>query len=368
MNLTPLHVVVGVTLAWVLLGVVLGSQTALGMNMQGNPVVVGDAIRTAWVNNLPWIPATLVAIAMARRFPLRRATWRRVVWLHLLAVPAVSWIANVGVVLGFWLMSGNVQGIGVLAEQAAFWGTVRLHVALLVYALAVAVTHAWITFRSARDRELRLARLESQLTRARLEALNAQIRPHFLFNTLHTIGQLWRSGRDDVAEDMLDRLGSLFQQVRRTTESTGITLDEELTMVEDYLAIEQARFADRLRTEIDVSHEARLCVVPPLILQPIVENAIRHGTAAIPGEGRVRVEGVVEQGELRVTVSDNGPGMSAPTAHPGSGTGLSNTRERLIHAFGDDAELDVGSVAESGTRVTIRVPAQVDEPTPGARA
>lgn len=367
-NPTHLHVVGGVTLAWVLLGVVLGSQTALGMSMQGTPVVVADAIRTAWVNNLPWIPATLIAIGMARRFPLQRATWRRVLWLHVLAVPAVSWVANIGVVLGFWMLSGTFQSLGVLFEQAAFWGTVRLHVALLVYGLTVAVTHAWISFRNARDRELRLARLEGQLSRARLEALNAQIRPHFLFNTLHTIGQLWRSGRDTVAEDMLDRLGSLFQQVRRTTESTGITLDEELSMVEDYLAIEQARFADRLQTEVHVPEQARLCVVPPLILQPIVENAIRHGTAAIPGEGRIRVEASVEDGVLSLAVLDNGPGMAAASAQPGSGTGLANTRERLNHAFGARGELLIEDRSPSGTRVTIRVPAQVDEPAPPVRS
>ena len=348
---------VGVSVGWVLLGVILGSQTALGMNMQGNPVVVGDAIRTAWVNNLPWIPATWVAIALALRFPLTRPGWTRTVWVHLAAIPAVSWMANVGVVLGFWAMAGAWQGWTTLARQAAFWGTVRLHVAALVYALAVALTHAWVWFRDGKVRELRVARLENQLANARLQALNAQIRPHFLFNTLHTIGQLWRSGRSDSAEEMLDRLGALFQRVRSTTEGQWITLDEELSMVEDYLAIEQARFADRLTVEVVAEPAARSCLVPPLILQPIVENAIRHGASAVEASGTVRVEARVVDDELAVTISDNGPGLEASPKRPGTGTGVANTRERLVHAFGGRGTLVLEPNHPSGVSAVLRQPA-----------
>lgn len=353
--------VVGVTGAWVLIGVVLGSQTALGMTMQGTPVVLTDAIRTALVNNLPWIPATLIAIAVARRFPLGRSTWRVAVPVHLLAIPVVSWIANLGVVLGFWAMAGTFDGVSALARQAAFWATIRLHVAALVYAGTVALTHGWLYLREANERRVRVARLETQLNRARFEALNAQIRPHFLFNTLHTIGQLWRSGRADEAEEMLDHLGSLFQRVRSSTERPGIPLAEELSMVEEYLAIEEARFADRLRTTIRVSDEARRCVVPPLLLQPLVENAIRHGISPSPDAGCMRVEGEVRGERLRIDIVDDGPGMESTTPTPGSGTGLANTRERLRHAFGDAGALTI-SVPDTGrgTRVRVEIPATRD--------
>lgn len=350
-----------VAVTWLLIGVVLGSQTALGMTMQGTPVVLGDAIRTALINNLPWIPATLVAIVVARRYPIGRSTWRRALPVHLLAIPVVSWIANLGVVLGFWSLAGTFDGLGALARQAAFWATIRVHVAALVYIGTVALTHGWAYLRAARSRELGVARLETQLNRARFQALNAQIRPHFLFNTLHTIGQLWRSGRSDEAEEMLDHLGSLFQRVRSSTERPGISLSEELSMVEEYLAIEEARFADRLRTRVDVTDDARACVVPPLLLQPLVENAIRHGISPSPDAGLVRVEGAVHDGRLRIEVSDDGPGMDSETPMPGSGMGLANTRERLQHAFGEAATLRL-SVPDDGrgTRVRIEIPATRD--------
>ena len=355
-----LGVVLAVSAAWVLLGVVLGSQTALGMTMQGTPAVLADAIRTAWVNNLPWIPGTLVAIALALRFPLDRASWHRSLPVHLLAVPAVSWLANVGVVLGFWTMAGTFEGVGALARQAAFWATIRIHVAALVYGVAVALTHGWVWLRDGRARELRLARVEAQLTRARLEALNAQIRPHFLFNTLHTIGQLWRSGRPDAAEEMLDRLGALFQRVRSTTEGTAIRLHDELAMVEDYLAIEQARFSARLEVAVVADAGTRACLVPPLLLQPLVENAIRHGAGTVEGRGCVRVEATLDGDVLVVEVRDNGPGLGAGASRAGSGTGVSNTRERLLHACGEEASLTLANGAGGGARATVRLPVRRD--------
>jgi signal transduction histidine kinase len=353
-------VVLLVASAWLLVGVVLGSQTALGMTMQGTPVALAAAVRTSLVNSLPWIPATLVAIALATRFPVTRESWRRTLPLHLAAVPAVAFIANVGVVLGFWWMGGVFQGWAELARQGAFWATLRIHLALLVYLVAVVLTQGWHYVQRTRAQELGVARLESQLARARFQALSEQIRPHFLFNTLHAIGQMWRSGRADEAEEVLDHLGSLFQRVRSSTDRLAIPLAEELSMVEEYLAIERARFRDRLEAEVCATPEARSCVVPPLLLQPLVENAIRHGVSAKTGPGRVRVSAEVKGGRLMLVVSDDGPGMAAPSPSAGSGTGLANTRERLRHAFGDDHDFGIESGPEGGTTVRLEIPAATD--------
>lgn len=357
---STVRVISAVSVTWLAVGVVLGSQTALGMTMQGSPVVLRDAIRTALVNNLPWIPGTLIAIAIAHRLPIRRSTWRRALPAHVVAVPLVSWIANVGVVLGFWVMAGTFGGIRELALQAGSWATIRLHVALLVYGGAVALTQGWAYLREVRMRELRLAKLETQLNRARYQALSAQIRPHFLFNTLHTIGQLWRAGRADEAEVMLDHLGSLFQRVRISTDRQEIPLAEELSMVEAYLAIEAARFPHRLEPRVSVTEEARGCEIPPLLLQPLVENAIRHGISASPRAGCVSVVGSVRDGRLNIEVADDGPGMGNRSPTPGSGSGLSNTRQRLHHAFGDAARLEIRSPESGGTVVVIEMPARRD--------
>ncbi len=355
-----LWVVVGVAGAWVLIGVILGSQTALGAAMQGSPVVLADAIRAGVMGTLPWVLPTLLAIGMTLRFPLGAGSWRRRLPLHVLAVPVASWLANVGVVLGFWAGAGVFNGFGALARQAAFWATVNIHVAVLVYALAVGITQGWIWLRDSRARELRLARLENQLSRARFQALNAQLRPHFLFNTLHTIGQLWRSGRDEDAEEMLDRLGSLFQRVRTTTESAGIPLRDEIAMVEDYLAIEQRRFRDRLETSVRTETSTSSCLVPPLILQPLVENAIRHGVAPRSEGGCVTVRASEEGGVLTVEICDNGPGLSATPIRPGTGTGVSNTRERLEHAYGPEGVLELSEREGGGVCAVVRMPVRRD--------
>jgi two-component system LytT family sensor kinase len=356
-RLVVVAVVCGV---WLLLAIVLGSQAALGLSMQGNPVDLLGQIRSSLVDSLPWIPPTLIAIAMATRFPLTASTWIRRLPLHLLAVPVVAWIANVGVVLGYWTLSGSFNGWTVLASQAAFWATIRIHLGLLVYGVSVGLTQGWAYVRDTRARELRFARLETQLTRARLQALNEQIRPHFLFNTLHAIGQMWRSGRGRAAEEMLDRLGSLFQRVRSSTDRPGIALAEELSMVEDYLAIERARFSDRLHVGVSATADARTCVVPPLLLQPLVENAIQHGVSVSAEAGNVSVRATVEGERLVIEVCDDGPGMGVAGSSGGSGTGLANTRERLRHAFGEDHAFEIVSPNGPGTTVRLELPARHD--------
>jgi two-component system, LytTR family, sensor kinase len=356
-----LRIAVGVTLAWLLIGVILGSQSALGMSVMGTPVALSGAVRTSLLNTIPWIPATWIVIAVAARFPLTRESWRRTLWLHLALIPVIAWLANALLVLGFSWSKGSFPGFGTLARQAALWGTVRVHLAAAVYVTTAALTQGWIWFRDARARELRLARLEGQLATARFQALTAQIRPHFLFNTLHTIGQLWRSGRADDADAMLDHLGALFQKVRSSTDRSEIVLAEEMAMVCEYLAIERARFPDRLVAEVSTSPEAASCLVPPLVLQPLVENAIRHGVSAAPGAGRVSVRAAVEGGRLVLEVRDDGPGMNHRTTSPGSGTGLANTRQRLAHAFGDDHAMSITSPPGGGTLVRLELPVRRDD-------
>ncbi|MGH7470584.1 MAG: sensor histidine kinase, partial [Longimicrobiales bacterium] len=236
--------------------------------------------------------------------------------------------------LGYWITSGQFGGVGSLVQQGALWAALRFHIALMIYAAILTITQGALYYRQTQARELHLARLEGQLARARLQALNAQIRPHFLFNTLHTIGQLWRSGRSDDADAVLDHLGSLFHKVQSSTSQMEVPLSEELELVREYLAIEEARFRDRLRTTVHAEPQTLDCLVPPLILQPLVENAVRHGISAVSTAGALQVSAAVEGALLRLTVRDDGPGIGAGQTRPGSGTGLRNTRERLASLYG----------------------------------
>ncbi len=350
----PLAIVVGVALFWIVFGMLWGAQSALGLSLQGRPPAsVAMSMRAAVIQMLPWIPVTLLAMAMASRVPVKG--WK--IGLHVLAAAALAFVANVLVVLTFWIQSGSFQGAGALVREGAKWGMINFHIALLIYAAVVGTTTYILDVRERRARELQLSRVEGQLTRARLEALNAQIRPHFLFNTLHAIGQMWRSGRANEADAMLDRLGSLFHRVLSSTAKLEIPLEEELHLVREYFAIEKGRFRERLVTRIDVDEDAMRCMVPPLLLQPLVENAVRHGVAAMPAGGSITVSGRVANGELLLSVVDDGPG-SAPSPSEGTGTGLRNTRERIAQIYGDRAILRMEHPADGGTVVSIRMPAK----------
>jgi signal transduction histidine kinase len=357
-----------VAATWVLVGVLWGAQTVLGSALgNGQPMALREALTGALLQTVPWIPVTLGVIALTVRVPLTRARWWRPALVHLVAAAALAFVANVILVLGYWTLSGRFQGVATLAREGARWAAIRFHVGLLIYAAILAITQGVLYFRRTRERELQLARLEGQLARARLDALTAQIRPHFLFNTLHTIGQLWRSGRSDEADAVLDHLGSLFHKVQSYTARAEVPLAEELEFVREYLAIEETRFRDRLRASVTATPEALDQLVPPLILQPLVENAVRHGVSAVSTAGRVEVRAEVGGGRLRLVVRDDGPGMGKGTARAGSGTGLRNTRERLVQLYGDDASLRIEGPPEGGTLVTVEIRV-VGRPVPGAPA
>ena len=358
--MSRVRIVIGVCIAWVIIGLIVGAQTTLGAALMSNPNAppLAAALRNALIQTVPWIPATLAAIALAIRFPLGRERWLGHLPVHVGAALLLAFVANVLVVLGYWSISGRFQGIGALARAGLMWATIRLHIGLLIYAGILGITHAVLSLRRARERELHFARVEGQLARAQLHALNAQIRPHFLFNTLHTIGQLWRSKRSDDADAVLDHLGALFHKVQSSTSRIEIPLAEELAMVREYLAIETARFPDRLRARVTAGDDTLDCPVPPLILQPIVENAVRHGISATSSAGRLDVTAETENGTLRLVVRDDGPGPLAKTSRAGAGVGLRNTRERLTQLYGERGRLTVREADGGGTIVVVELPVQ----------
>jgi signal transduction histidine kinase len=352
------RVILGVSLLWLLVGLVSGAQSSFAGTLQGKPEPLLAAILDALHQSLPWIPATLIAIALALRAPFTRRRRLRALGPHLLGLACAAFLTNLLVVALYWARAGRFDGLGTLCQSAAFWALVRLHEAALVYGVSVATTLGFRSWTRLRQREVELARLETQLAHTRLEVLNAQIRPHFLFNTLHTIGQLWRSGQSAEADAMLDHLGSLFQKVIASTARSQVPLTEELAMVRDYLAIEQARFGPRMRSRVEMTAAALACEVPPLVLQPLVENAVKHGIAASVEAGEVVVSAEVESGRLVLRVRDDGPGLRSNGSHAGTGTGLRNVRERLASLYPQQASVDVTTGADGrGVQVRLELPA-----------
>jgi LytS/YehU family sensor histidine kinase len=213
------------------------------------------------------------------------------------------------------------------------------------------------------QRELREQEISKLVTEAELRALRAQVNPHFLFNALTTLGYLIQTAPDRALETLL-RLTSLLRGVLRS-EGEFATLGRELDIVEAYLEIEQARFEERLRIRIEVAPALRSTRVPALLLQPIVENAVKHGVAPRQQGGDVTVRGTLERAtdgslDLSLTVADTGSGVTAADLRRGRarGVGLSNVERRLQGQYGTAASLSIQSVPGTGTTVTIRLPAE----------
>jgi PAS domain S-box-containing protein len=236
------------------------------------------------------------------------------------------------------------------------------HAEILATRIALAISNArlYTELREAAESAVRASRLETQLVQVRLAALRAQLNPHFLFNALNTIAMLVRRGAAADAMTGLINLSDLLRYVLEGVHANEVEVAEEIGFVERYLQLEQLRFRDRMQVEIDVDAAALRARVPTLVLQPLVENAVRHGIARRAEDGRVRVRGWVEDGMLVLDVCDNGPGFP-PDWRPGpatgwGGVGLSATRERLRHLYGDAHEFEVGNDPDGGALVTIRIP------------
>jgi signal transduction histidine kinase len=226
----------------------------------------------------------------------------------------------------------------------------------LAYGALAGVAHAVLFYRRYRDRERRALFLESNLAKARLHALQAQLQPHFLFNALNAIATLLR--RDPrAAEATLMSLSELLRLALSQADQQEIPLRQELLFLERYMEIQQTRFGPRLSFERDVQAETLDCLVPTLLLQPLAENAIRHGLEPSASPGAIWVTSLVEQGRLRILLEDNGVGLGGPGAsQPTSGIGLANLQSRLNALYGTEHVLELAARPGGGTRVRIELP------------
>lgn len=223
---------------------------------------------------------------------------------------------------------------------------------VVIYVFVTVLLTIFSRYREARDRELKLAHVEAELTRVRLEALEGQLRPHFLFNALNTISSVMY---EDVrlADSLLTRLADLLRHTLRRPPGTEVALGDELATLDLYLEIMRARFAERLTIEMDVDASLRTARVPPLVLQPLVENAIVHGD---PGPGTravVTITGRRENGRLLLEIDDNGPGVRAPVTQR---VGLGATSRRLAELYGAAAGVSLDNRAAGGARASLWVP------------
>jgi two-component system, LytTR family, sensor kinase len=253
---------------------------------------------------------------------------------------------------GYWLaIEPGKEGRKLLSDELAFLDSLAELVGRRIETLQFE--------RERRERELHEARLQHSwklaLTQAELRALQAQINPHFLFNTLNTIADLIGS-EPEKAEQMTERLAEVFRYVLTQSEASLISVREEFDFLQTYLAIEQVRFGERLKVEMKIDPAVAHLQIPPLILQPLVENAIKHGLSSKREGGRISIRAEQEKEALRLTVEDDGIGWNNLRSANGTGVGLKNVRERLQAVYDGRAELQVESVAGQGTQIHIVIP------------
>lgn len=240
----------------------------------------------------------------------------------------------------------------------------RLPFRFMTYIVIVVVLHAMDFYRRYRAEEKKRAELELRLTQAELNALKMQLHPHFLFNTLNTISEMIHKNARD-AEKMIVRLGEFLRLTLDSSRTQEVTLAEELKFLLCYLEIEQVRLQDRLKVEFFVDPQAMNVRVPNLILQPIVENAVKHGIHSKSDLGMIQVHARIREGSLEIQVQDNGPGLVGTLTEVASknGVGLSNVKSRLQQLYGSAAKFELRNASEGGLIVNLNLPIRLREGT-----
>lgn len=300
---------------------------------------------------------------LSRRFPIERHHWPRRVAIHLLfaALFSLAEIVTHGALIHFLglfptLMKGFAATIIVLS-------VIAFHQNIMTYWTILGVAYALRYYGHYQERkqqalrlELQASELKTQLVQAQLSALNTQLQPHFLFNTLNAIMVLVRQGKANEAEEMLARLSDLLRCVLEDVGAQEVPLRRELEYVQLYLSIQQVRFQDRLHVEIRVDAGLLDAAVPHLGLQPLVENAIQHGIGQSSSSGKLLISAVDLGDVLEIKVCDDGPGLPPAGWQSGRGIGLANTRVRLRQLYGGKATLTVENSDPCGTVATVTLP------------
>ena len=299
-----------------------------------------------------WALATPLMLWLARRYCIDRSNWLRRAALHLaISVTLVTTLIALHFVI-YMLIIG--RGGNIAPIRLASYVYYNLDRWVLVYWFILLLSHAFNYYHSYRKNALKASQLHTQLVQSQLEALKMQVHPHFLFNTLHSISALL-SRDTEAARKMITRLGDFLRLTLENSGSMEVTLQQEIEFLNGYLEIERIRFQDRLTTDINVDPDVLDVRVPNLILQPIVENAMRHAIGNSTS-GRVEITAAPRNGVVRIEVKDNGPGIRTLEAPRGRGLGLANTRARLAGLYGDAATFELTNDPAGGLIVTLEIP------------
>jgi len=333
---------------WSIVGLIFVVYNTLLYISVGAAITV-DIIIWTLVGQYFWVFLTPIVIYLAHRYPIERPVWRSRLVAHLgfaLLIVVLSSLAFTSLQAGYAVFSGQEEFAFIEELKGVFLRSFFIDV--FIYMIILAVVHAYMY-------HSRSTQLQSQLAQAQLQALRMQLNPHFLFNTLHAISSLM----DIDVREARRMMANLSELLRYSLDNEGeplVPLDEEITFLRRYLKIEQARFNDRLTVSIDIDDQARDALVPNLILQPLVENAIKHGVAPYAASGNVQIRARHVDDDLNIQILDDGPGLKENDLAPREGIGLQNTRQRLDQLYGSSYEFDLRNGEQGGLIVNLVIP------------
>lgn len=343
---------------WSSVGLFEATQTVIVMHAEGMQHAWVQLFLTLLLSWLPWALATPLVLRLGRQYsPAQSRTFST--WgVHLAAcaaigVVAAAWGAWLEVLLNPW---SKTPGPGPFANLWANKFDNGILSCLLLYGTVLLVSHMLDSRERLAHQHAETARLNEQLSKAQLNALRKQIEPHFLFNTLNAIAGLVREKRNDAAISMIAGLSDFLRRVVEDSDRQQVPLEEELDFTQKYLDIQKVRFAERLQFSVEIPRELFPAQVPSLILQPMVENAIKHGIAKRVQGGAIRISASRSNGRLTLKVYNDGPGLAADWETSRSGIGISNMQTRLRGLYGGAFELRMRNQEPAGVEVCVSMP------------
>ena len=342
---------------WLGFGILDGIDSLLVMHAEGMHHAWGRLFLTDVITWVPWALATVPVMRLNQRYPLTKWRSAKTWFYHLLACTTLDFVWT------FWHVSLEflLNPYATPTPHKPFY-TLWLHlsgehalISLILYGAIIAVDTVLDSRASLARQQAETARLNEQLSKAQLDALRRQIEPHFLFNTLNSVSALIREQRNDAAVMMIAGLSDFLRRLLADPSRQQVPLAEEMEFAQKYLDIQKVRFVDRLQLAIDVPSDLLVAQVPTLILQLMLENAIKHGISKRAHGGLVRISASRSNGTLTLSVYNDGPAIPAPSSTP-VGIGLSNMRTRLHGLYGDAFTLQMQNQQAGGVEVSVSVP------------
>ncbi len=342
---------------WTLVALFFTSQVAMQNRLSQRPVSFFRILSWQLSSSYVWFAMMPLILWLGRKFRFENGQWKQSVPIHFFISVALAFGQQAidALVLPKLGYPPNLKTTSYLETYKIFL-FINLHLSVSIYWAVIGISYAIGYYQKYRERELRASQLEARLAQTRLQVLKMQLHPHFLFNTLNAISELVYKD-PEVAEQMITNLSDLLRLSLDNVGVQEVPLQQELEFLNKYLEIEQTRFHDRLQIEMYIDPSALDATVPNMILQPLVENAIKHGIAPRSRGGRIEIGAERQNGTLHLSVSDDGVGLkNKETGELKEGVGLSNTRARLRHLYGAAHKFDLITSKENGLTLQLEIP------------